>query len=79
MNNFSKKKIADYKVLVDGGAGFMGSNLCGTPGTLPSLVADIICLDNFTPWYRHNQEAFEDNPDFTLIEDDIRDLDIKEY
>ncbi len=74
MNNFSKKKIADYKVPLIGGVGFFNSNLCET---LPSLDADIICLDNFTTRHRHNLDAFEDNPDITLIEGDIHDLDIE--
>ncbi len=30
MINFSYEKIAGYKVLVTGGAGFIGSNLCET-------------------------------------------------
>ncbi|MGY5850489.1 SDR family oxidoreductase [Salegentibacter sp. F14] len=71
MIDFSKEKIAGNKVLVTGGAGFIGSNLCEI---LLSLNSKLICLDNFVTGHRHNLEAFQDNPDFTLIEGDIRDL-----
>ncbi|MCG9970446.1 SDR family oxidoreductase [Christiangramia crocea] len=71
MINFSKEKIAGDKILVTGGAGFIGSNLCET---LLSLDAKVICLDNFATGHRHNLEAFINHPNFTLIEGDIRDL-----
>ncbi|WP_081210008.1 SDR family oxidoreductase [Salegentibacter sediminis] len=71
MIDFPTDKIAGKNVLVTGGAGFIGSNLCET---LLSLDAKVICLDNFATGHRHNLEAFKDNPDFTLIEGDIRDL-----
>lgn len=59
------------KVLVTGGAGFIGSNLCET------LLADgyrVVCLDNFSTGKLQNIEAFRGNPLFTFIEGDIRDL-----
>lgn len=59
------------KVLVTGGAGFIGSNLCGT------LLAEgyrVVCLDNFSTGKPQNIEAFRGNPLFTFIEGDIRDL-----
>ena len=72
MIDFPKDKIAGNKVLVTGGAGFIGSNLCET---LLGLDAKVICLDNFATGHKHNLNAFKDNPDFTLIEGDIRNLD----
>lgn len=60
------------KVLVTGGAGFIGSNLCET---LLSQGYKVVCLDNFATGHRHNIEPFLSNSDFTLIEGDIRDLD----
>lgn len=57
------------KILVTGGAGFIGSNLC------ERLLAEgetVICLDNFATGHRHNLKHFIDNPRFTLIEGDIR-------
>lgn len=71
MIDFPKEKIAGKNVLVTGGAGFIGSNLCET---LLGLEAKVICLDNFATGHRYNLNAFKDNPNFTLIEGDIRDL-----
>jgi len=66
-------KITNKKVLVTGGAGFIGSNLCED---LLQHNNKVTCLDNFSTGYRHNIEPFLENPNFTLIEGDIRDLDI---
>lgn len=71
MIDFPKDKIAGINALVTGGAGFIGSNLCET---LLSLDANVICLDNFATGHQYNLEAFKDNPRFTLIEADIRNL-----
>lgn len=60
------------KILITGGAGFIGSNL------VEHFLAkgnEVVCLDNFSTGFRHNIEPFLANPDFTLIEGDIRDLD----
>jgi len=65
-------KITNKKVLVTGGAGFIGSNLCED---LLQHNNKVTCLDNFSTGYRHNIEPFLENPNFTLIEGDIRDLD----
>lgn len=59
------------KILVTGGAGFIGSNLCET---LLKLGHKVVCLDNFSTGHRYNIEPFLENKDFTLIEGDIRDL-----
>jgi len=59
------------KILVTGGAGFIGSNLC------ESLLADghqVRCLDNFATGHFHNIEHLMKNPDFELQVGDIRDL-----
>lgn len=61
------------KVLVTGGAGFIGSNLCEK---LLELGHSVVCLDNFATGKRENLEGFINNPNFRLIEGDIRDLDI---
>ena len=60
------------KVLVTGGAGFIGSNLCEK---LLDLNAEVVCLDNFATGKRENLKAFQDHPNFTLVEGDIRNLD----
>ena len=61
-------KISNKKILITGGAGFIGSNLCGY--FLENN--EVVCLDNFSTGYRHNIERFLLNPKFTLIEGDIR-------
>ena len=59
------------KVLVTGGAGFIGSNLCEK---LLELNAEVVCLDNFATGKRENLTTFENNSNFTLIEGDIRNM-----
>lgn len=59
------------KVLITGGAGFIGSNLCDA---LIKNGHQVVCLDNFSTGYRHNIEHLISNPNFTLIEGDIRDM-----
>ena len=65
------KKLQGSKVLVTGGAGFIGSNLCET---LLSEAIDVICLDNFATGKRENIDPFLTNAKFRLIEGDIRNL-----
>jgi len=59
------------KILITGGAGFIGSNLCGY---FLSKEYQVVCLDNFATGHRHNLAAFVDNKNFKLIEGDIRNL-----
>jgi UDP-N-acetylglucosamine/UDP-N-acetylgalactosamine 4-epimerase len=61
----------NIKVLITGGAGFIGSNLCEY---FLHKGYGVTCLDNFATGHRHNIEPFLSHPDFTLIEGDIRDL-----
>ena len=63
-------KISNKKILITGGAGFIGSNLCG----YFLEHNEVVCLDNFSTGHRHNIEQFLSNPNFTLIEGDIRNL-----
>ena len=64
-------KLSEKKILVTGGAGFIGSNLCES---LLQLNNKVVCLDNFATGKRENITMFLDNPNFTLIEGDIRNL-----
>lgn len=59
------------KILITGGAGFIGSNL--TEYFL-NKGYNVVCLDNFATGHRHNIEVFLQNPNYQLIEGDIRDL-----
>ena len=63
-----KQAIFDKKnILVIGGAGFVGANLCG------ELLHDskVICLDNFATGDNQNIAEFLQNPDFRFINHDI--------
>ena len=59
------------KILVTGGAGFIGSNLCEYFLTKGYKV---VCLDNFATGHLHNLNGVINNLNFTLIEGDIRNL-----
>lgn len=65
----NQKKIVNSKVLVTGGAGFIGSNLCEV---LLEQGNQVVCLDNFMTGHRKNIEPFLSDQNFTLIEGDIR-------
>lgn len=69
VNNF--EILQNKRILVTGGAGFIGSNLCEK---LLDLGVKVTCLDNFSTGRRENLELCVQNPNFTLIEGDIRNL-----
>lgn len=59
------------KILITGGAGFIGSNLSEH---FLNKGYEVICLDNFSTGHRHNISSFLNNEKYSLIEGDIRDL-----
>ncbi|HCQ14387.1 SDR family oxidoreductase [Flavobacterium sp.] len=59
------------KILITGGAGFIGSNLCEY---FLSKGYFVTCLDNFATGHRKNIEALLSNEKFALIEGDIRNI-----
>jgi len=59
----------DYnRVLVTGGAGFLGSHLCGR---LLENGCDVICLDNFFTGSKANIRQMMGHPNFELLRHDI--------
>lgn len=62
----------DSVFLVTGGAGFIGSNLCEA---ILNMGHNVVCLDNLSTGKRENVDLFIDEPKYTFLEKDIRDLD----
>jgi UDP-N-acetylglucosamine/UDP-N-acetylgalactosamine 4-epimerase len=60
------------RILVTGGAGFIGSNLVEH---FLGQGHQIVCLDNLSTGYEYNIEKHFDNPSFKFIKGDIRSLD----
>ena len=56
------------RILVTGGAGFIGSHLIDR---LMNDGHEVICLDNFYTGKKHNLRPWLDNPNFELIRHDI--------
>lgn len=60
------------KVLVTGGAGFIGSNLVAAL-LKDERVSAVRILDDLSTGYAKNIAEFEGNPQFEFIQGDIRD------
>lgn len=56
------------KVLVTGGAGFIGSNLCAR---LLEEGHTVLCVDNLLTGSIENIASLQDNPDFCFLEHDV--------
>ncbi|MCB1193735.1 MAG: SDR family oxidoreductase [Leptospiraceae bacterium] len=60
--------VKSKRILVTGGAGFIGSHLCEK---LLSYGNEVICLDNLHTGQKRNIKRFMDNPKFEFIRHDI--------
>lgn len=65
------KTSTQNTILITGGAGFIGSNLSEY---FLGLGHKVVCLDNFSTGHRHNLKDLIDNPNYRLIEGDIRNI-----
>ncbi|QLG46706.1 SDR family oxidoreductase [Costertonia aggregata] len=61
----------EKNILVTGGAGFIGSNLCEA---LLKNNNKVVCLDNFATGKKDNIDHLLSNSNFKLVEGDIRNL-----
>ena len=64
-------KLKNINILITGGAGFIGSNLCEY---LLNLEANITCLDNLSTGYKKNIKQFLNNRRFQFVKGDIKNL-----
>ena len=62
----------DSVFLVTGGAGFIGSNLCEA---ILKMGYKVKCLDDLSTGKQANIDLFLDDPNYTFIKGDIKDLD----
>jgi len=60
--------ILAMRILVTGGAGFLGSHLCET---LLARGAEVVCMDNLLTGSEKNIESFRSNPRFTFVRHDV--------
>ncbi len=68
MNQTVTMNPTSKRVLVTGGAGFLGSHLCER---LLDQGHDVLCIDNFFTGRRANVAHLIDNPNFELIRHDV--------
>ena len=63
-----RKYNASKRMLVTGGAGFLGSHLCDR---LIEQGHDVLCVDNFFTGTKRNVEHLLDHPRFELMRPDV--------
>jgi UDP-glucuronate decarboxylase len=62
------KRVTADRVLVTGGAGFLGSHLCDR---LVSQGKDVVCVDNYFTGTKRNVDHLVGRPNFELIRHDV--------
>jgi UDP-glucuronate decarboxylase len=60
--------LTERRVLVTGGAGFIGSHLCER---LLERGDEVLCVDNFYTGTRHNVQHLLTNPMFEMLRHDV--------
>jgi UDP-glucuronate decarboxylase len=68
MNDTKREYHARKRILVTGGAGFVGSHLCDA---LLAAGHEVLCADNFFTGNKANIESLLDHPYFELIRHDV--------
>jgi len=68
MDNMKLKEIKMNRILITGGAGFLGSHLCEY---FVEKGSDVICVDNFFSGSKDNIRHLLSHPHFELIRHDI--------
>jgi len=68
MEKPARHMAARKRVLVTGGAGFIGSHLCEA---LLGQGQEVLCVDNFFTGSRRNVEHLRNNPRFELLRHDV--------
>lgn len=63
--------MTNNKILITGGAGFIGSNLCEH---FVRNGYEVVCLDNLSTGFLHNIEPLMELPNFHFMEGDIRNI-----
>ena len=61
------------KVLVTGGAGFIGSHLCEA---ILEMGYKVRCLDDLSTGNTKHIDLFLDNPNYSFIKGDLKDFDV---
>lgn len=64
---------SDSVFLVTGGAGFIGSNLCEA---ILNMGYEVRCLDDLSTGKQENIDMFIENPKYTFIKGDIKNIDV---
>lgn len=68
LNNLEYLSLAGKRILITGGAGFLGSWMCET---VLAKGGSVVCIDNFSSGRPSNIEHFNRSPQFSIVHHDI--------